>query len=565
MKPRLLNLFSALSVLLLIAVSQGAAQTPQRDNRPRTASVSGRVTEGGAPAVNALVMIAEVDPQSRGWGFGGESPQRAFIKVRTDNDGRYRVAGLAGGDYMIGALSKVYVGARREPEFNDYRSVTLDEGDSRDNVNLALVRGGVITGRVIDAEGRPLIESYLRLMDVNENGSLRARITETMRTDDRGVYRIYGLPAGRYVLSTGGDWASARMKRTYPETFYPDATDRNQAKIIEVKEGVELTDIDIRLGAGRNAYEVAGKVVDGETGQPLPQTALMCSKAGERGGKHIITDTEGRFRIGGLASGRYDLYLWRMDGRPLAGFGNDEYYSERTLFEVNNSDVSGLEVKAIRGSTISGAVIIEGDNDPAIKAKLHQMVVTIRNVDAVFDRYYAKIAGDGSFRFTGAAPMRATFYYDSALNEIFSIKRIERDGVEIRSAMEIKRGEQITGVRIIVAPANGAIRGQVEMVGAKLPEGGQFDIWVSPVRTTAGDEKAQAFYPKSGRAVADEKGRFLIERLAAGDYDLTCNAMVRSGQSGWSSAPGTRTVKQRVTVSGGAETTVKLTFDPARK
>src|SRR5215510_5690392 len=132
MKSVPLNLFSALSISLLFTVSQPCAQTPQRDNRPRTASIGGRVTEGGAPAVNAMVMIAEVDPQSRGGGFGGESPQRAFIKVRTDNDGRYRVAGLAEGDYMIRALSKVYLGARREPEFNDYRSVTLDEGDSRD-------------------------------------------------------------------------------------------------------------------------------------------------------------------------------------------------------------------------------------------------------------------------------------------------------------------------------------------------------------------------------------------------------------------------------------------------
>jgi hypothetical protein len=41
MRPSLLNLFSALSILLLVAFSQSiswaGAQTPQRDNRPRTA------------------------------------------------------------------------------------------------------------------------------------------------------------------------------------------------------------------------------------------------------------------------------------------------------------------------------------------------------------------------------------------------------------------------------------------------------------------------------------------------------------------------------------------------
>jgi hypothetical protein len=236
------------------------------------------------------------------------------------------------------------------------------------------------------------------------------------------------------------------------------------------------------------------------------------------------------------------------------------------LFEVNNSDVSGLEIKAIRGSTISGAVIIEGADDPALKAKLQQLVVDIRTVGAAFPGgYLAKVAGDGSFRLTGVEPMRATLYLSSAQEEIFSIKRIERDGAEIRSAIEIKRGEQITGVRIVVAHANGAIRGQVEIAGAKLPEGAQFYISVTPVRTTAGDERAQAFYRYGRGMMADEKGRFLIERLAAGEYDLRCSAIVKTSQNGWSGAPGISSVQQRVTVSGGAETTVKLTLDPARK
>ncbi|HEV2669045.1 MAG TPA: hypothetical protein VG324_29285, partial [Blastocatellia bacterium] len=61
MKPCLPNLFSTLSMLLLIVAGQSSAQTPQRDNRPRTASISGRVTIAGEPAVNAVVTVAETD------------------------------------------------------------------------------------------------------------------------------------------------------------------------------------------------------------------------------------------------------------------------------------------------------------------------------------------------------------------------------------------------------------------------------------------------------------------------------------------------------------------------
>src|SRR5262245_41476789 len=290
MKPSLLNLFSTLSISLLIAAGQSgaraSAQTPQRDNRPRTASLRGRVTIAGKPAVNALVMVTEVDPPSVGSSPGGESRQRAFVKVRTDGDGRYRVGGLAEGDYMIYALSKAYVFSRKSPASEVFRSVTLDEGESRDDVDIALVRGGVITGRVVDDEGRPLIATYLRLLPVDENGKPNGRFDYNddtmMRTDDRGVYRIYGLPAGRYIISAGGEWSYSHSKRKYSETFHPDATDRNQAKIIEVKEGAEVIDINIRLGAGKNTYEVTGRVVDAETGQPLPQAGVICWEASDK-------------------------------------------------------------------------------------------------------------------------------------------------------------------------------------------------------------------------------------------------------------------------------------------
>jgi len=190
-------------------------------------------------------MVTEVDPRSRGDSFGAESQQRAFDKVRTDGDGRYRVTGLTEGAYMISALSKAYVRSKNSSDLEIFRPVTLDEGESRDDVDIALVRGGVITGRVIDAESGPLIQGSLQLLLVDETGKPKRGISYDnwwmMRTDDRGVYRIYGLPAGRYILSASSEEPYGRAKRNYPRTFYPDATDQKQAKIIEVKEFFDQT------------------------------------------------------------------------------------------------------------------------------------------------------------------------------------------------------------------------------------------------------------------------------------------------------------------------------------
>jgi len=290
---------------------------------------------------------------------------------------------------------------------------------------------------------------------------------------------------------------------------------------------------------------------------------------GTRHGVPATTDDEGRFRCADLAPGPYQLSLWGLRQVSSA------HFSEKIRFEVTDSDLSGLEVKAIRGSTISGVVVIEGVGDQAVKSKLQQMWIGVSVTgfrgsagdggdNELHDALTAKIAGDGAFSLTGARPGIASFYTQSGQEGAFFIRRVERNGAEIRSAFEIGRGEQITGVRIVLAQANATIRGQVEVAGVKLPEGCQLEVWATPIKTTAGNEGMLAFHTNySMSAVADEKGRFVIENLTSGEYELVVNAMVRVGQYEWGSAPGTSLVRRRVTVSSGAETVINLTLGPA--
>jgi protocatechuate 3,4-dioxygenase beta subunit len=569
------------SIALLFVISVAGAQTPQGDNRPRTVSIGGRVTVGGSPAANALVMVAEVDPRSRTtWPASpnNESQQRAFIKVRTDGDGRYQVAGLTGGAYMIRALSKAYTVSKNSSDSGAFRSVTLDDGESRDGVDIALVRGGVITGRVMDAEDRPLIGARLQPLFLDEKGNPRVQggYQPGWYTDDRGVYRIYGLPAGRYILSAAIYEGRGSATHRLPQTFYPGATDQKQAKIIEVKESAEVADIDIRFGAAKNTYEATGRVIDAETGRPLPGVWVACMEApgngngGGRSGSGAQTDDEGEFSLFGLSSGRYELWL---ESQQM----NGEHYSEKTLFEVDDSDVKGLEVKAIRGSTVSGVVVIEGAGDPSIRSKLSQIVVMVditRRRESVegggaYDSAgsrRAKVAGNGGFQLTGVTPGMATFSIWSSQENAFLIKRIERDGAEIKNAFEIGRGEQVTGLRIVAVQSNGTIRGQVEIAGGKLPEGWELSVWAAPTEMAPRNDFAPAFYSNiNGYAAPDEKGRFVIEKLAPGEYELRLNVMVRARPGESRAVEGLDQIKQRVTVMSGVETPAKLTLDLSRK
>ncbi|MBO0801418.1 MAG: carboxypeptidase regulatory-like domain-containing protein, partial [Blastocatellia bacterium] len=425
--------------------------------------------------------------------------------------------------------------------------------------------------------------SMMHLLSVDENGvttDLQFNNWEMGQTDDRGIYRIYGLPAGRYLSYVGAIHNQAKHK--YPKTFYPDTTDQKLAKIIEVKEGAEITGIDIHLGAAENTYEAAGRVVDATTGQPLAQVSVTCLQAPDgksryRFGTSAISDLEGAFKVSGLSSGSYELYLQSRSGIPVsseASLGND-YYSEKTRFEVNDSDVSGLEIKAIRGSTITGVVVIEGDNDPSIIAKMQQMTIFLHvtaarrsDTDDMGAENHgvpgARIEGDGAFRITGVAPGSARFALSGGQGSSLAIRRIERDGVVIRSALEIGRGELISGIRIVTVPANGTIRGQVEIARGKVPDGWELNIWATPVSSTSDSENP---YMDSGGkgATADGKGQFMIEGLTAGEYELRLEAMVRVSQNRWETAPGTNELNQRVTVSSGAETPVKFTLELPRE
>ncbi|MCI0392376.1 MAG: carboxypeptidase-like regulatory domain-containing protein [Acidobacteria bacterium] len=185
--------------------SKGAAQTQQRDNRPRSASISGPITIAGKPAANAKVAVTEVKGSNV---LGNQDLSTAIAGLNagedysalTDADGRYRVTSLPEGKYDVRAQLGSCVREKQSPNRSLVESVSLDEGESRENVDFALVRGGVITGRVTDSNGRSLIARVISLKIIDEQGrkeearnhpDIQNMMTtmEMFQTDDRGVYR----------------------------------------------------------------------------------------------------------------------------------------------------------------------------------------------------------------------------------------------------------------------------------------------------------------------------------------------------------------------------------------
>jgi carboxypeptidase family protein len=578
MKPGSLILFSIIPILLLIAVGQSGAQPPQRDNRPRTASISGRVTIAGKPAANAVITVEETDLKPG----AGESDLRIPLhaKARTDGDGRFLVGGLAEGSYVVSAMLKAFVAADSSGNFALRRTVSLDEGEARGKIDFALIRGGVMTGKVMDDEGASLVARLVQLYIVDEQGQKRRYdgfTYEMSETDDRGVYRIYGLPPGRYVISAGGEGGGDMLRGgggKFPRTYHPDTTDEKQAKVIEIKEGSEVADVDIRFGSARKTYEAAGRVVDRETGKPVPRIYVSCSSNPEKDGSGsgystiVMADGQGNFRLSGLPPGRYGVTV--RDFLPETA-----HTSEAVEFEITNDNVSGVEVKAFLGASVSGFVVIEGAD--AAAGKQLQSITVYPHVTPLSDatgdanervsvpQYLmpARANADGSFTVKGLQAGGVSFSISGNAGGL-RIKRIERDGVEIKDAIEVRPGEKVAGVRIVAHRGQGRIRGQVQFTGGALPDGWRLEAYAS-LPVSADESKPGARMPVSveetgGDAFVDEKGRFVIEGLPAGEYNLSITMLKRlaNGNRHGFSPPGSN---QRVTVRDDIETSVTLTLD----
>jgi hypothetical protein len=264
--------FSCIICLLFFSIVN--AQSPSE----RSASISGQVMVGGKPAANAQVTVAEVNPKINGARIiqlnGREFVDRLGYKTTTNADGNYQFTGLPAGHYKVSALSRVYLPENRVRDQDGSKEITIDEGEVREKVDFALVRGGVITGRVTDEENRPQIGRQLILIELIETGQkLEGYAAET---DDRGVYRAFGLRAGRYIVMAGRDNDFYPGKKFEP-TYHPNATSAEQAQIIEVKEGSEATGIDIRLVNIGNTYAVTGRMIEAVSGKPVPQVRIYCS------------------------------------------------------------------------------------------------------------------------------------------------------------------------------------------------------------------------------------------------------------------------------------------------
>ncbi|MDQ3012853.1 MAG: carboxypeptidase-like regulatory domain-containing protein, partial [Acidobacteriota bacterium] len=180
--------------------------------------------------------------------FSGDRMRAISRMATTDENGRFQFRNLPNRGYSVLAFGqKGYVPKPRMTE-----QPTPARYYPGDNITITMIRGGVITGLVTNASGNPLINILVIAIRVRDQAGNKVGFQsggQPRFTDDRGIYRIYGLLPGTYIVvaNMGASPIAVTPSPYFGETptYHPSST-RDTAAEVKITSGDEASGIDIR-------------------------------------------------------------------------------------------------------------------------------------------------------------------------------------------------------------------------------------------------------------------------------------------------------------------------------
>jgi hypothetical protein len=514
-------MFSSSFIRIMITVALSAfcvvAQTQQAATNRSQPSAGGAITgtvvnESGQPLPNAIVSV-------RAAGASGHEQS-----VASDRDGVFQLNGLEQNlSYYVTASMPAYTSPRPEPGATVNQTYRV--GDS---VTVTLIKGGVITGTVTNASGEPLVGIVVRVQMIvrARNGRrLSSGFSYERLTDDRGVYRVYGLPAGSYLVMAGGvgmSYSSANIDPydTDVPTFAPSST-RDDAAEISVRAGEETAGVDIRY-RGEAGRFVSGVVTNAPEGFNV---SLAAVGDGGVAANNSFPEMNGRsFTFIGVAEGDYDLYAQSYSQTRDYGF------SEVRRIRVRDADVTGIELTPRPLASVVGRLVLEETKTPECAEKsrppFNEMTVSAWHNDTEGAKEIpqtvwslgvpVKTDAEGNFVVRNLAP--GEYYFATRLAEKnWYVRSIQFAGakkpVDATSAWtNLKFGDRLSGLAITLTYGGASFRGQLVLdEGEQVPT--RTFIYLAPVERERADNVLSYF----GTPVTSE-GKIVMNNIAPGRY-----------------------------------------------
>lgn len=529
-------------IALLIAAIVAQAQPPVRDTRPAAPVATGTI---------AGVVVAddgEGRPLRRARVTLNGSVLDMGRSVITADDGAFVFERVPPGRFTVAAAKDGYValsyGSRRTGrpgtgiQIAEHQSVRL---------TLRLPRGAVITGTVSDVDGLPaqgipvtvLARRYLGPQ--GEPRYVSAGTPLSTLSDDRGVYRIYGLPAGEYIVAAQpagrqGGLANAEVRTVsrgvisdkslaMTQVFHPGATDPGRATRVTVAAGEEHGGTDIQL-----QYVPLATVSGTVTAPPgwNPASVTIVRADGLSGFDWMLraaADGDGRFTFRSVSPGQYRVVAQSAQSSPTAT-GTTRWASADVA--VDGDDVENISLTLSPGLTVAGRVAFEGER-PAPPLPTVRMPVpaftTFASSSYVFPP--AQIDSSGSFTVTGLLP--GPFRLSSATQGIRApigswwLKSLVVNGRDLLDSPLELRQDVADAVVTFTDRATEVTGALTDARGNAVPE----------MVVVAFSAERAAWFFNSRRVVGvrpDAQGRYAIRNLPPGEYRLAAAADLDQGE-----------------------------------
>jgi protocatechuate 3,4-dioxygenase beta subunit len=344
-----------MTLLLFLLLALGSQVAPSGEPPlTGTAAVRGQITdqETGVPIPRAAVTLRLM----------GRSPSTWVRQNLTDHEGRFEFRQLPAGSYELNASAGEYCATHVHTTYGampsgGFRSLMLKSGEVRANIALALPRALAVSGRVTDEFGDPLAGVDVRVTASGIPGS----VTRTRRTDDRGQFRLFGVPAGRYIVCANVHYRSGPRAGTRPSperfvtTCHPSALEEREAQPV-ILTTADVDGIDIRLRRSRT-YTISGVVVD--SSGAIAQSATVSFSRYERtgGGSGRTMTNSGRFEHSGILPGEYGIEAYVGAGpEDPSATPRERGYVPVTIVDADATD---LVVTMKPPASVLGRIVFE--------------------------------------------------------------------------------------------------------------------------------------------------------------------------------------------------------------
>jgi hypothetical protein len=466
--------------------------------------------------------------------------------TRPDADGKFVFEELTPGAYLVIGAAPGYI----DQSMGLGNPLEWPRHLIGSDVNIRMIRGGVITGLVTNPKGEPMVGVPVHATLASSRDSSMLSFVSgggISETDDRGIYRIYGLLPGQYTVNAGGKGAFGQFNASGFDidvpTYYPSST-RDTAVPISVRSGDETTGIDIKY-KGAEGHSISGVVLGNIEATPAGgAVTIMLAHASTASVLSLeiagVADPRRAFSFNGVADGEYDLfasYLVNPNDNALIG-------TKRV--NVRGGDLSGIELRLAPLGSIAGTITLDPikeedkcdkrgsqvietilklphDDPKKVTNKLTAMYsglgqlndkgeFALRNLEASRYRFDIKLPTEGWYVRTvnlPASAARAT--PQNTTGPAASPSVAGPNSSAWQGILTIKSGDSLAGISIMVGQDAAALRGRAVPEGAVVREGTH--VHLVPV-----DGEQANNVLRYGETFVRRDGSFAFTNLAPGRY-----------------------------------------------